>query len=75
MAGGNGDHPAYDPALLKWEEMNRNRSKYFRWTSQNAKFTFVMVAAIPVGLIGLAYWAEGRHQLKGKRRGDVMKEF
>ncbi|KAF3926164.1 hypothetical protein ABW21_db0204041 [Orbilia brochopaga] len=55
--------------------MNRNRSKYFRWTPKNAKFAFMMVVAVPAGLTALAYWAEGRHELKGKRRGDVIKEF
>ncbi|KAJ6256075.1 hypothetical protein Dda_9167 [Drechslerella dactyloides] len=72
---GNGDHPAYDPALLKWDEMNRARPKYFRWTPHNAKFTFVMVVAIPAALVGLGYWSEGRYELRGKRRGDVIKEF
>ncbi|KAF3309711.1 hypothetical protein TWF173_010691 [Orbilia oligospora] len=70
-----GGHVDYDPALLKWNEMHRNRTKFFRLNSRAAKLTFWMVVAIPAATLGLSYWSEGRYELKGKRRGDIIKEF
>ncbi|EPS43269.1 hypothetical protein H072_2785 [Dactylellina haptotyla CBS 200.50] len=56
-------------------EMHNNRPKHFRFNNKAARFTFVMVAAIPAAVLALGFWSEGKYELRGKRRGDVIKEF
>jgi len=73
MAGNH--HVEYDPAILKWAEMNNNRPKHFRFNNRTGKITVFYTCVIPAMLLGLAYWSEGRYEMRGKRRGDVIKEF
>ncbi|EMD58625.1 hypothetical protein GGP41_006079 [Bipolaris sorokiniana] len=75
MAGHNHGMIHADPAIIKWATMTTNRHKYFRWTRRTAWITFAYVALVP-GLLGAAgYWAEGRWDMRGKRRGDTISEF
>lgn len=72
-----GDHHVLheDPALVKYAEVAPNRYKYFRWTPRTAWLSFWVAIAVPsvVGLI--AYRTDGKYVFRGKRRGDVIKEF
>jgi hypothetical protein len=55
--------------------MHTNRYKHFRWTGRTAWLTIVYVVVVPsiVGYIG--YQTDGKYDLRGKRRGDIMAEF
>ncbi|KKY15820.1 putative nadh:ubiquinone oxidoreductase subunit [Diplodia seriata] len=79
-----GDHHVLheDPALVKYgiyiddhTDVGPNRYKYFRWTPRTAWISFWVAIAVPsvVGLV--AYNTDGKYDLRGKRRGDVIKEF
>ncbi|KAA8567553.1 hypothetical protein EYC84_008028 [Monilinia fructicola] len=73
MAGHN-HSLAMDPALVKYNNMITNRHKYFRWTGRTAAITFVFGAVIP-GIFGyMAYATDGKWDMRGKRRGDVIAE-
>ncbi|KAK6539887.1 hypothetical protein TWF694_008724 [Orbilia ellipsospora] len=74
MAGDH-HHVDYDPALLKWAEMHNNRPKHFRFNRPAARVAFWAVVAVPASILALGYWSEGRYELRGKRKGDVIKEF
>ncbi|KAF7879515.1 hypothetical protein EAF04_000711 [Stromatinia cepivora] len=74
MAGHN-HSLAMDPALVKYNNMFTNRHKYFRWTGRTAGITFVFGAVIPSIVGYLAYTTEGKWEMRGKRRGDVIAEF
>ncbi|KAF1835811.1 hypothetical protein BDW02DRAFT_522249 [Decorospora gaudefroyi] len=64
-----------DPAIIKWANMNANRHKYFRWTRRTAWITFAYVVLVP-GLLGTAgYMTEGKWNMRGKRRGDMISDF
>ncbi|GAD94294.1 conserved hypothetical protein [Paecilomyces variotii No. 5] len=64
-----------DPAVQKYYELNQNRYKYFRWTPRTAWLTLVYVGIIPAALGYVAYKTEGKYELRGKRRGDTIREF
>ncbi|KAJ8065260.1 hypothetical protein OCU04_005958 [Sclerotinia nivalis] len=66
--------------LAVWEilmgiDMFTNRHKYFRWTGRTAAITFVFGAFIPSIVGYLAYTTDGKWEMRGKRRGDVIAEF
>ncbi|KAF2266435.1 hypothetical protein CC78DRAFT_614955 [Lojkania enalia] len=64
-----------DPALIKWNNMNANRHKYFRWTPRTAWVTFAYVVLVP-SIIGTAfYMTDGKYEMRGKRRGDLIVEY
>ncbi|KAH8170720.1 hypothetical protein LIA77_09501 [Sarocladium implicatum] len=63
-----------DPAYLKLAAMQKSRHLYFRWTPQTARFTFLMVVAIPTAVGYLAYQTQGLWDLRAKRRGDMARE-
>ncbi|KAJ4288569.1 hypothetical protein N0V90_011806 [Kalmusia sp. IMI 367209] len=64
-----------DPALIKWNNMTVNRHKYFRWTGRTAWITFAYAIIVP-GILGTAgYLADGKWDMRGKRRGDTISEF
>jgi len=64
-----------DPAIQKYYELSTNRYKYFRWTPRTAWVTFVYIALVPsiIGYIGYKY--DGKFDLRGKRRGDIISEW
>ncbi|KAI9811677.1 MAG: hypothetical protein M1832_000711 [Thelocarpon impressellum] len=74
MAGHN-NSLAMDPALVKYANMYVNRHKYFRWTPRTAWLTFSYVAAFPAFVGYFAYTTDGKWELRGKRRGDLISEF
>ncbi|KAH6872303.1 hypothetical protein BKA58DRAFT_438419 [Alternaria rosae] len=56
-------------------DMTVNRHKYFRWTKRTAWLTFAYVVLVP-GMLGTAgYMTEGKWDMRGKRRGDMISEF
>jgi len=66
---------ALDPALEKYYELNANRYKYFRWTPRTAWISFCYMALVP-GILGyVAYKTDGKYDLRGKRRGDIISEW
>ncbi|KAF2657610.1 hypothetical protein K491DRAFT_777013 [Lophiostoma macrostomum CBS 122681] len=70
-----GHGPEVDPALVKWNQMMINRHKYFRWTPRTAGITFAFMVVVP-GMLGVAgYMTEGKWDMRGKRRGDLISEF
>ncbi|KAF2011023.1 hypothetical protein BU24DRAFT_427225 [Aaosphaeria arxii CBS 175.79] len=76
MAGHN--HPPtvhMDPALIKWNNMVVNRHKYFRWTPRTAWITVAYVVAVPALLGTVGYMTDGKWDMRGKRRGDLVSEF
>ncbi|KAF2492135.1 hypothetical protein BU16DRAFT_529504 [Lophium mytilinum] len=74
MAGHN--HSLHmDPSLVKYANMYVNRHKYFRWTPRTAWLTFAYVAVVPSIVGYVAYTTDGKYDLRGKRRGDLIKEF
>ncbi|KZF23959.1 hypothetical protein L228DRAFT_266333 [Xylona heveae TC161] len=75
MAGHNHNVLAQDPALVKWAAMVTNRHKYFRWTGRTAWLTFVYVAAVPSIVLYLGYKTDGKYEMRGKRRGDIISEY
>ncbi|KIH93094.1 NADH:ubiquinone oxidoreductase 6.6kD subunit [Sporothrix brasiliensis 5110] len=66
---------AMDPALVKLGNMTTNRYKYFRWTKRTARITFTYVVFVPALFGILAYSTDGKWNLRGKRRGDVLAEY
>ncbi|USP80268.1 nadh:ubiquinone oxidoreductase subunit [Curvularia clavata] len=75
MAGHNHGMIHADPAIIKWANMTVNRHKYFRWTRRTAWITFAYVVLVP-GILGTAgYMTEGKWDMRGKRRGDLISEF
>ncbi|KAF2431490.1 hypothetical protein EJ08DRAFT_648759 [Tothia fuscella] len=64
-----------DPALVKYANMQVNRYKYFRWTTKTAWITFAYVVAVPSVVGYFAYTTDGKWDLRGKRRGDIISEF
>ncbi|KAK3313896.1 NADH:ubiquinone oxidoreductase 6.6kD subunit [Apodospora peruviana] len=66
---------AMDPALVRWNEMQQNRYKYFRWTPRTAWLSFAYVILVPsiIGVIG--YSTDGKWDLRAKRRGDDIREY
>jgi hypothetical protein len=67
--------PEVDPALVKWNQMMVNRHKYFRWTPRTVGITFMFMVVVP-GIMGTAgYMTEGKWDMRGKRRGDLISEF
>ncbi|KAI5814003.1 hypothetical protein BZA77DRAFT_319853 [Pyronema omphalodes] len=75
MAGGHHKILHEDPALQKWATLNFNRFRYFRWTNRTAKYTFLYVAVIPSIVTYFAIKTDGKYELRGKRRGDDIREF
>ncbi|KAJ9193854.1 hypothetical protein DTO166G4_115 [Paecilomyces variotii] len=64
-----------DPAIQKYYELNQTRFRYFRWTPRTAWLTLVYVGIIPAALTYVAYKTDGKYELRGKRRGDTIREF
>lgn len=66
---------AMDPAYTKYNNMVVNRHKYFRWTARTGWLTIAYVVAFPafIGYLGMA--TDGKWDMRGKRRGDLMSEF
>ncbi|GAB7366485.1 hypothetical protein MBLNU230_g8278t1 [Neophaeotheca triangularis] len=64
-----------DPALVKYANMYVKRHEYFRWTPRTAWITVAYVIAAPGALLYAAFGTEGKWELRGKRRGDVISEF
>ncbi|KAL5388118.1 hypothetical protein DPSP01_003109 [Paraphaeosphaeria sporulosa] len=64
-----------DPALVKWNQMTVNRHKYFRWTPRTAWITFAYVIVVPAMLGTAGYMTDGKWDMRGKRRGDLISEF
>jgi hypothetical protein len=76
MAGHHGPQVLrQDPAILKWNNMVVNRHKYFRWTRRTATLSFVYVMAVPAALGYFGYITDGKWEMRGKRRGDLISEF
>ncbi|KAH8668312.1 hypothetical protein BX600DRAFT_548679 [Xylariales sp. PMI_506] len=75
MAGLKHYQMAFDPSIQKLGNMQTNRAKYFRWTPRTARITFMYVVFVPaiVGLI--AYKTDGKWDLRGKRKGDLLSEY
>ncbi|KAF2143320.1 uncharacterized protein K452DRAFT_286152 [Aplosporella prunicola CBS 121167] len=72
-----GDHHtlSLDPALVKYNNVNVNRHKYFRWTPRTAWYSIAYCVLVPSVLGYIAYSTDGKFDLRGKRRGDSIKEF
>ncbi|BDD57563.1 hypothetical protein MPDQ_007456 [Monascus purpureus] len=64
-----------DPALQRYQDFNKNRYKYFRWTPRNAWHTLLYAALIPTALGYIAYKTDGKYEFRGKRRQDTIVEF
>ncbi|KAI7090842.1 hypothetical protein KC356_g1212 [Hortaea werneckii] len=73
MAGHDSVH--MDPALVKYANMYVKRHEYFRWTPRTAWLSVAYVLAIPGALMYTAYKIDGKWDLRGKRRGDIISEF
>ncbi|KIW04805.1 uncharacterized protein PV09_03990 [Verruconis gallopava] len=64
-----------DPALVKYANLYVKRHEYFRWTPRTARIAFMYVIAVP-SLIGyVLYKTDGKFELRGKRRGDIMSDY
>ncbi|KAF2683774.1 hypothetical protein K458DRAFT_389700 [Lentithecium fluviatile CBS 122367] len=64
-----------DPAIVKWNQMTMNRHKHFRWTKRTVWLNVVYVLIVP-GILGTAgYMTEGKWEMRGKRRGDLISEY
>ncbi|KAF1947517.1 hypothetical protein EJ02DRAFT_391991 [Clathrospora elynae] len=75
MAGHNHGIIHSDPAIIKWANMTTNRHKYFRWTRRTAWISFAYVILVPAMLGTAGYMADGKWDMRGKRRGDMISEF
>ncbi|OAL04812.1 hypothetical protein IQ06DRAFT_290830 [Phaeosphaeriaceae sp. SRC1lsM3a] len=77
MAGGHHNPVVLhqDPAILKWNSMTTNRHKYFRWNKRTAWISFAYVILVPAMLGTAGYMTEGKWEMRGKRRGDLISEF
>jgi len=64
-----------DPALLKYANLNLTRYRYFRWTPRSAKLSFIYIIAVPAMIGYLGYVTDGKYEMRGKRRGDIVSEF
>ncbi|GAB7341743.1 hypothetical protein MBLNU457_g0077t1 [Dothideomycetes sp. NU457] len=74
MAGHN-NSLAMDPALVRYANMYVKRHEYFRWTRRTAFLSLTYVFAIPGALWYISRSTEGKYEMRGKRRGDTIKEF
>ncbi|KAF2232029.1 hypothetical protein EV356DRAFT_506224 [Viridothelium virens] len=64
-----------DPALSKYSSLWVNRHQYFRWTPRTAWLTFAYVIMVP-GIFGyMGYVTDGKYEMRGKRRGDIISEW
>ncbi|KAH7406794.1 hypothetical protein DE146DRAFT_753344 [Phaeosphaeria sp. MPI-PUGE-AT-0046c] len=77
MAGGHHNPVVLhqDPAIIKWNNMTTNRHKYFRWNKRTAWISFAYVFLVPAMLGTAGYMTEGKWDMRGKRRGDLISEF
>ncbi|KAI0166605.1 NADH:ubiquinone oxidoreductase 6.6kD subunit [Xylariaceae sp. FL1272] len=75
MAGLQHFRLALDPAIQKLGIMQSNRHRYFRWTKRTAGITVVYAVIIPTIVGVLAYQTDGRWDMRGKRRGDMISEY
>ncbi|CAC9891735.1 unnamed protein product [Aureobasidium pullulans] len=75
MAGGSHNSLAFDPALVKYNQMSVDRYKHFKWTPRTAWLSIIFAVAIPSSLYYVANKTDGKYEFRGKRRGDTMKEF
>ncbi|KAF2461765.1 hypothetical protein BDY21DRAFT_367965 [Lineolata rhizophorae] len=74
MAAHN-DNIIHDPGFERYKQMYFNRHKYFRFNRRTAWLTFIYVGAVPFA-IGLAgYMTDGKWEMRGKRRGDIISEY
>ncbi|QIW96533.1 hypothetical protein AMS68_002051 [Peltaster fructicola] len=73
MAGANSVN--MDPALVRYANLYVKRHEYFRWTPKTAWLSFIYIIAVPSALLYAGFATEGKWQLRGKRRGDVLSEF
>ncbi|KAK7535058.1 NADH:ubiquinone oxidoreductase 6.6kD subunit [Phyllosticta citribraziliensis] len=64
-----------DAAMQKIADIGPNRYKYFRWTPRTAWYSIAYAIVVPSVVGYLAYATEGKYYMRGKRRGDVIKEF
>ncbi|KAG5981099.1 hypothetical protein E4U55_003313 [Claviceps digitariae] len=74
-----------DPAFLKLQAMQKTRHHFFRWTSRNARITFMYVVVVPAIFGYVAYKTDvakltvlveqkGLYNFRAKRRGDTIYE-
>ncbi|KAF2123444.1 hypothetical protein P153DRAFT_380075 [Dothidotthia symphoricarpi CBS 119687] len=75
MAGHNPPMLHKDPAIIKWNNMTTNRHKYFRWTRHTAMINIMYVIVVPALLGTAGYMTDGKWDMRGKRRGDLVSEF
>ncbi|KAL9534511.1 hypothetical protein SMMN14_02098 [Sphaerulina musiva] len=73
MAGHNAVN--LDPALVKYANMYVKRHEYFKWTPRTARISFTFVIAIPSVALYYAWTTDGKWEMRGKLRGDVISEF
>ncbi|KAE9988689.1 hypothetical protein EG328_008706 [Venturia inaequalis] len=64
-----------DPALIKYANNSVNRFKHFRWTPRTAWISFAYVVAVPSIIGYVAYWSDGKYDMRGKRKGDTIVEW
>ncbi|KAK0736933.1 hypothetical protein B0T21DRAFT_410418 [Apiosordaria backusii] len=74
MAGLEHHKVLMDPAFVRWNNMQVNRYKYFRWTPRTGLLTTIYVFVVP-GILAYIGWKwDGAFDLRAKRRGDLLVE-
>ncbi|ORY16478.1 hypothetical protein BCR34DRAFT_597755 [Clohesyomyces aquaticus] len=64
-----------DPALVRYNNMWINRHKHFRWTPRSAWLTLVYCVLVPIPLGIAGYMTDGKWNMRGKRKGDLISEY
>ncbi|KAL2417277.1 hypothetical protein ABEF91_005203 [Exophiala dermatitidis] len=64
-----------DPALEKYNQLNKERWRYFKWTPRTAWISFMYAVFVPT-VVGYALAkTDGKFDMRGKLRGDTISEF
>ncbi|KIX94789.1 uncharacterized protein Z520_09479 [Fonsecaea multimorphosa CBS 102226] len=65
----------HDPALEKYNQLNKERWRYFRWTPRTAFISFMYAIFVP-SVVGYTFAkTDGKWDLRAKLRGDTISEF
>lgn len=64
-----------DPTIARIEFIKRARYQYFRWNARTSRITAIYLLVIPSIIGFISYNTDGKWDLRGKRRGDDIKEF
>ncbi|KIV97330.1 hypothetical protein PV10_01092 [Exophiala mesophila] len=64
-----------DPAYEKYNTLNKDRYKYFKWTPRTAWISFMYAIVVPTAVGYLFAKTDGKYDMRGKLKGDTIREW